>query len=259
VSAEELKTLAQPVELGDQPASLYEQSGGNANGVPTRILAAVQHRDGTAWFFKMTGDSDLVAQQKGAFIEFLKSIQFVATEAPSPLPDSHPPIGGRDVPAGHPEISPAMADGVTSAKPGDGRPTWHAPAGWKEMPGGQFLVARFVISGEGSAQAAVNVSTSTGDGGGLAANVNRWRKQLGLSELTADELAKSVKNIDASEGTLAVIEMSGTDGRTGQPAALVGAVVLRPGQAWFYKLMGDTPVVAAQKDAFLKFVQEVKY
>jgi hypothetical protein len=53
--------------------------------------------------------------------------------------------------------------------------------------------------------------------------------------------------------------MSGTDARSGQAASLVGAIVLRPEHAWFYKLMGDATVVAAQKDAFIQFVQEVKY
>jgi len=55
------------------------------------------------------------------------------------------------------------------------------------------------------------------------------------------------------------VEMSGTDLRTGKPTALVGALVMQAGQAWFYKLMGDAPVVAAQQAAFRKFVQEVRY
>ena len=205
VSEEELPKLAQSVEVAAQPATLYEQSGES-----TRILAVIQHREGTAWFFKMTGDSQLVAQEKPAFVEFLKSVQF----------------GGG-----------AAAGG----------PKWDAPADWKEVPGGQFLVAKFTIAGDG--QASVNVSTSAGDGGGLAANVNRWRKQIGLGELTGDEVTQSVKTM----GPVTFVEMRG------QKASLVGAIVLQPGQAWFYKLMGDAPVVTAQQEAFIKFVQGVRY
>lgn len=217
LSEAELKPLAQPVEVSGQPATLYEQAGD-----ATRILAVIQRRAGTAWFFKMTGSGTFVAQQKPAFIEFLKSIQFAATET-----------GGTPVP-------PAASNG---------KPQWAAPAGWQEVPGGQFLVAKFVIAGASAAQAAVNVSASTGDGGGLAANVNRWRKQLGLGEATGEELTKSV----TTAGQISFVEMSGAQ------AALVGAMVRQPGQTWFYKLMGDPAVVAAQKDAFLQFVQEVKY
>jgi hypothetical protein len=53
--------------------------------------------------------------------------------------------------------------------------------------------------------------------------------------------------------------MSGTNPTTGQPARLVGAMVTQAGQTWFYKLMGDAKVVEAQKAAFAKFVQTVKY
>ncbi|MEI6082854.1 MAG: hypothetical protein WCS70_00985 [Verrucomicrobiota bacterium] len=220
VSETELKALAQPVELAGQSAELYEQAGAGPNGEPLRILAVIQHRTGTAWFYKMTGDDQLVAQQKPVFVEFLKSLQFATTET---------------APA-------ANAD----------KPQWTPPGDWTEVTGGQFLVAKFTIAG---GQAAVNISSSAGDGGGLAANVNRWRKQLGLGEQTSDELAKAA----LTRGSATFVEMSGTDARSGQPAALVGAMVLQPGQAWFYKLMGDAKIVAAQKDAFSKFVQEAKY
>ena len=58
------------------------------------------------------------------------------------------------------------------------------PAGWQEVPGGQFLVAKFNLTGDSGATAAVNVSSSPGEGGGLAGNVNRWRGQLGLEKLS---------------------------------------------------------------------------
>ena len=43
-----------------------------------------------AWFFKMTGDDALVAEQKPAFIEFLKSVSFPAAGAQAQLPPAHP-------------------------------------------------------------------------------------------------------------------------------------------------------------------------
>ena len=100
---------------------------------------------------------------------------------------------------------------------------------------------------------------SGGDGGGLAANVNRWRNQLGLPNLSDPELAKAAKTIETSGGKASVVEMSGTDARTGKPAQLVGAMVTQSGQTWGYKLMGDAKVVEAQKDAFTRFVQTAKY
>ena len=93
VSEAELAKLAQPVEIAGQSASLYEQAGTNpGSGEKSRILAAITRRDGTAWFFKMTGDDALVAGQKPAFIEFLKSVSFPAgdgTGATAAIPSAH--------------------------------------------------------------------------------------------------------------------------------------------------------------------------
>ncbi len=256
ITADELSKLVQPVAAAGLRADLYELPGKSRDsGEPTRILGAIQHREGTDWFFKMTGDDQLVAEQKPAFIEFLKSIAFGAGAAPS-----HPPMENAGVPvmpAGHPDVSAAPA--AAGAPSGEGKPSWQVPADWKEVPGGQFLVAKFAIAGNGGAQAAVNVSMSRGDGGGLLANVNRWRLQLKLAPVDEAELGKLTAPVDLAGGKAVLVDMNGTDARTGQPARVVGVMVPQAAQTWFYKLMGDTAVVEAQKDVFTKFVQAAKY
>jgi hypothetical protein len=260
-SADEIKQSAQSVEVAGQPAELYELSGKNpGTGEPAGILAAIAQRGGTAWFFKMTGDPGVIAGQKSAFIEFLKSVKFEAPDLAA-MPPEHPPMEGVSLPAGHPDMStmPAMSADTGAATPADSKPGWQAPAGWQEVPGGQFLVAKFNVSAEDGAQAAVNISASAGDGGGLAANVNRWRKQLGLAEQTDAEISQSITTLNLAGGKAALVEMAGTDVKTGRPTKVFGAMVPQGGQTWFYKLMGDATVVEAQKDAFTKFVQSVKY
>ena len=150
-----------------------------------------------------------------------------------------------------------MATGDGGARTGN--PNWSVPSGWQEMAAGQFLAAKFGLTGEGGAQAAVNISTSSGDGGGWVSNVNRWQKQLGLGELSAEEINKTTTALDVNGGKAMLVELSGKDARTGQPAKVVGVMVPQAGQAWFYKLMGDVKVVESQKEAFTKFVQSVKY
>jgi hypothetical protein len=260
VAEAELAKLAVPVQIAGEPAQLYEQSGANADsGNKSRILAAILRRAGSAWFFKMTGDDELVAQQKPAFIEFLKSYSF--SEAPASasasaqpeLPPSHPPVPGLSSPPSSPTLSPQTPanDPSNSAKP-----EWQVPAGWKEMPGNQFLVAKFQLTGPDNAQAAVNVSLS---GGGLLANVNRWREQLSLSPLADSDLKQQVQALDVAGGQAMLVDMKGTDAKTKQKARVLGVMVPQGEQAWFYKLMGDEPVVEREKDAFTKFVQTVKY
>jgi hypothetical protein len=260
-SADEIKQLAQSVEVAGQPAELYELSGKNpGSGEPAGILAAIAQRGGTAWFFKMTGDPGVIAEQKPVFVEFLKSVKFQAPDMAA-MPPGHPPMTGMEMPAGHPDVSsaPAAPADPGAAPSADGKPGWQVPAGWQEAPGGQFLVAKFNVPGDGGATAAVNISASAGDGGGLAGNVNRWRKQLGLAEQTDAEISQSVTALDLPGGKATVVEMSGADAKTGRPAKVVGAMVPQDGRTWFYKLMGDANVVEAQKDAFTKFVQSAKY
>jgi len=278
VSEAELPKLGQTVQIGGLEGQLYDMAGENAGaGEKARILAAVVRREGAAWFFKMTGDSELVAQQKPAFVSYLKSYSFPAmgqTEsagapASTELPPSHPPIGGvapfaanqagSQLPPSHPPIGgaamPAADAGPISH---EGQPNWQVPANWKEIPGGQFLVAKFMVPA-GDSQAAVNVSSSAGNGGGLAMNINRWRGQLGLNQLSDDEVTHLAKSVDITSGKASLVDMTGTDPRSGQKTRLLGAIVPQGQQTWFYKLMGPEQAVEANKEAFLAFVKTVKY
>jgi hypothetical protein len=241
-SDDELQSSAQNVEAGGRSASLYDIAGQSpASGRPTRILAAIQHRDGTTWFIKMIGDAGLVQQQTSAFIRFLKSLNFGSQQAQAQLPP------------GHPDVSGMTASSV--AEPASGQPIWTVPADWQSIPAGQFLIAKFKINGSNSATAEVNVSSSAGDGGGLAANVNRWRGQLGLPPV--GEFLTTT--FELPNGQAQLVDLSGKNAQTGKSAEIIAIVVTLPGQTWFYKLMGDTSVVAAQKGAFTHFVKTIQY
>lgn len=240
-----LQNSAENVEAGGQAAQLYDVAGKNpTSGRATGILGVIQHRDGTTWFVKMTGDAALVEQQKPAFVTFLKSLNFGSqqSQAQPQLPPGHPDIGG-------------MTDSSSAPQAASGQPNWTVPAGWQSVSAGQFLVAKFKIDGANGAAANVNVSSSTGDGGGLAANVNRWRGQIGLPP--ADEISTVIFEVPGGQGQL--VDLNGKDSQSGESAQIIGIVVTQPGQTWFYKLMGDPAVVAAQKNAFTQFVKGVRY
>ncbi|HTL56736.1 MAG TPA: hypothetical protein VL361_13725 [Candidatus Limnocylindrales bacterium] len=250
VSETDLAKLAEPVQVGGEAGQLYDQAGENpGSGEKTRILVAVARHEGIAWFFKMNGDDELVAQQKQAFVDFLKSVNFSAGSTQPPgLPPSHPPIGNAGT----------VAAQAAPQNSGPGKPGWQVPAGWQEVAGGQFLVAKFLVSGADNAKATVNVSSAAGDGGGLTGNINRWRGQLRLSPLSEAEIGKLVTPVDSAGGKAMFVDMTGTD-PSGQKARLIGAIIPEGSQTWFYKLMGNEQLVDREKDAFAKFVQTAKY
>ncbi len=250
ITEEDRAKAALAVSIDGQPAQVYEMAGENAgSGDKNRILAAILRKEGVAWFFKMTGPDALVAAQKPAFIEWLKSLKFGTASTPE-LPPSHPPIDAGAVAA----QAPAAA-----SSPAEGKPQWQVPSGWQEAPGGQFLIAKFIVAGSDNSQASVNVSMSAGDGGGLVSNVNRWRRQLGLSELPDDQVQKLVTAVESEAGKISLVEMSGVDAKTNQKTRLVGAMAPRGGQTWYYKLMGSEQLVEREKNNFINFLKTAKY
>ena len=248
---DELKKSSETVEVAGQSGVLYDLAGTSpGSGDAARIVGAILHADDTAWYFKMMGDAALVEKNKPAFTAFLKSVEFQKSDAPSTMDMSQLPVS-------HPAIPGVTAQAESAAASGD-KPAWTVPADWKEGQLAQFLVAKFLILGNGDAAAAVNVSQLDGDGGGLLPNINRWRGQLGQTPLTEADLA-NLPTIDASGVKATVADITGTDPRSSKPARLVGVVLPANGQTWFYKLMGDPDLVAQQKDALIQFVESAKY
>jgi hypothetical protein len=242
------------VMVGDSEGKLFDIVS-DANLVDgkarARILVAMSAQGQTSWFFKMVGEESFVESQKPVFIQFLKSVSFGALPAPSTMDLSK-------LPEGHPSIPGTVAGNAADA---GNIPAWTIPDGWQTAPLSQFLLAKFSIAGANGAKAAVNVSSLAGDGGGLTANINRWRRQLGLEPMT-NEMVWPTEGPQGASFTakgILTVDYTGMDSRTGKPARLVGSIVPQNGQTWFYKLMGDPDIVAQQKDAFVKFVQSAQY
>jgi len=201
-----------------------------------------------SWFFKMTGDEAFVASQKPEFTAFLESIQF--SEPTEALPPGHPAIGNLGA------STPPLA---SSATENASQPTWTVPADWRSVPPPTFLLAEYSIAGANGAKADVNVAQLAGEGGGVLANVNRWRGQLGLSPATDADFATMTSSLTLSGSKATIVNLTGADSDSGKPVRLVGVILPLGNQTWFYKLMGDETVVVQQKDAFLKFVQSANY
>jgi hypothetical protein len=230
------------VKIGAEQGKLFDITStekivdGKARG---RMLIAMITRGQTSWFFKMTGEDSFVAAQKPIFLQFLKSISFETGESMN--------------------AETASAQTAAASVEVSEKSSAEIPADWKEVPPGEFLIAKYVISGNEGAEAQVNVSVLAGEGGGLLANANRWRRQLGLKEVDESELAQQMTTMNVGDNKAIFLDMTGVDAKTGKPSRLIGVVLPETGQTCFYKLMGDEQIVAREKDAFTKFVQTAKY
>jgi hypothetical protein len=249
ISADELSKAVEPVAIGAASAKLVDLTSATASdgeGSQSRIIVAVLPHDGTTWFFKLAGDRALVAAQRAAFVDFLKSVTF--EHGPGSAPPSNQVA----------DASAQETSSVSQAAVQDSavKPSWEVPAGWQELPPSQMLLAKFTVS-DSEGKAEITVSTFPGDVGGLAANVNGWRGQVGLSPLAAADAEKLASSLDVPGGKAMLVDMAGD--KSGQKIRLLGVIVPREGQTWFYKLMGDVAVAEREKTAFIKFVQTARY
>ncbi len=71
-------------------------------------------------------------------------------------------------------------------------PAWQTPAGWVAVENQNALRVATFSAGEGNDAIEIIVSQFPGDVGGLLANVNRWRQQIGAAPLTAEQLPREV-------------------------------------------------------------------
>ncbi|HXT11710.1 MAG TPA: hypothetical protein VN873_09110 [Candidatus Angelobacter sp.] len=226
---------SQPVAIGSAQGKLYEVGGGKATG---RIIVAELDRDGLSWYFKIMGPDAVVREQKPAFLDFVKSITFESVPA---MTAAAPQSTSMDAPAGGASANVAV------------------PADWRAIPNPAMLVAKYEIQGNGGAKAEVNVGVLAGTGGGLVANVTRWRGQLGLAAVSEEDFSKLATTVDLPEGKGTMVDFTGVDAKTGRKARLIGVIVPQANDTWFYKLMGDEQIVDQQKDAFTKFIQSAKF
>ena len=214
--ADALKGI-QPVDFAGAKGSLFEVWGTNQGG-PFGIITAFGHRPEGSWFCKLSGGAQLVTEQKSAFVEFLKSLQFDGAAAPP-------------------------ATEVSS------RFDWKIPEQWKTVAPGDMQVARFAVPGPGGAGAEVFVSVFDSDTGGILANVNRWRRQIGLGAVEEKELATLVAPLDPALPGAVRVDLSNDSQR------LMGVIVPRDGKFWFYKLLGHPAAVAPAGEAYLAFAK----
>lgn len=159
----------------------------------------------------------------------------LAAPADSPAVQAQTPSSG--------EIPQSQSGGPTL--------TWDPPSDWRAKGGDAIRRASFSIGNDRSA-AEVAITVFPGDAGGVLANVNRWRGQVGLPPVDQRDLNSAVSTLDAADIHFVVVEASGTS------KSLVAAMAPWGGATWFFKLSGDRKAVAQASPAFLGFLKTVR-
>lgn len=291
VADDALESTATRTDIAGQVAWLVDFAGtpkptSNTMGgppppaVPTRIIGAIVPLHGKAWFFKLMGPDAVVTSQRENFQKLVASIRAVTPSAPAaastnaPANDPHagipgaPPIGQAASGDPHAGVAGAPPLGMPGAgmdpsaiPPPSGPPrefTFEAPPGWQAQGTSQFRLASFQVPGDGVPPADMAVTNFPGTVGGDFANINRWRSQLGLGPLTEAEFAGATQRVTGQHGMEFVV----ADIESTQPmiegrhrARMLAAILKTPDSTFFFKMTGETALVASQREAFIRFLQ----
>jgi hypothetical protein len=250
----DLAGLRSLIPAGNRQVVVYELDGKKAvldGKYAARTLAAILPAGEMTVFFKMTGENALVAEQKPQFLAWLKSVDTGGGSGGSgdggePAPEA--PSAASAAPVGSTASSGSVAGGGT-----DGLPNWQVPSGWKAAGPKPMRLASFDIP-DAAGNGDVSISKLNGDGGGLLANVNRWRGQVGLAPLEASALAANSTALTTAGGDSGTwVELKGAD------KTILGAIVARDGVSWFFKMTAPSSVAVQNREAFEKFVRSVRF
>lgn len=139
---------------------------------------------------------------------------------------------------------------------------WELPAGWQEGPVlEQMRYATLITSDEGPALE-VSVTFLEGRAGGVRANIDRWRRQLGLPPATDEDLAQQLRPFETPTGVayiVAITALANPNSPGTSDQRLLGAVYPLATGTWFLKLTGPVDDVQAQAAAFAQFALSVRF
>lgn len=116
---------------------------------PVRMFAAIVPQPEQSWFYKLTGPVNEVTEQAEALGNFIAGVRYE-----------------------------------------NGTPSWDLPEGWEQQPGNAFRFATLIIPTETEPleMSISGLPTSDDELAQALDNINRWRGQVGLEPITAEEI-----------------------------------------------------------------------
>jgi hypothetical protein len=158
---------------------------------------------------------------------------------------------------------PRMASVETPAEP-QAAPAvmeWKLPAGWQQIPNPNNMRFATFAAGGGDSRIEVAVSSLSGGAGGITANIERWRGQLGLGPSSGDDENSELLEIQArgTRGLMVDLIAPAAEESQSEPLRMLATIYPAGGQTWFVKATAPRSVVEQHRDAFVAFCESVRF
>jgi hypothetical protein len=131
---------------------------------------------------------------------------------------------------------------------------YEVPDTWQVGALRAFQRASWNVSSEGR-KATVTISTAGGD---LVGNIQRWRDQVGLPRIDSAEVQKSIQELTMGKAVGKYVVLQGPEGDNA-PQSILGVIVSALDEQWFFKMQGDSALVAGEQANFEAFVRSVQF
>jgi hypothetical protein len=136
---------------------------------------------------------------------------------------------------------------------------YDTPKGWEARPPmvkrGIRIPVVLRVAQDGQEAETTGMSLP-GDGGGLIANVQRWRAQVGLGPIEEAELRRNVRTVKVGDSEAQCVDL-GPGQNTKQ--RILGAMLPHGKETWFFTLKGPADLVGKQQANFEAFVASVRF
>ena len=132
--------------------------------------------------------------------------------------------------------------------------TWRALPDWKMEEAGKFLTAAYAVPELGR----LTVSKLGGDGGGLAANVNRWRGQVNMNPLPEEKVTGQPMPVTGSSREMLLFNLN-PDDAPAEAEGIFAAVLPLGSETWYFKLTGPSAKLREKGgEVFMAFLSDVR-
>ncbi|MFG0317262.1 MAG: hypothetical protein ACF8XB_08320 [Planctomycetota bacterium JB042] len=196
---------------------------------------------------KMIGDAPTVAAHRDGFVRFAESLAL------------NPERFGGAAPAADPPTTPPAASAPAGPREqSDSGLSWVAPGHWEVGSGSSMRAVTYDVPGKEGAQCWVTVLG--GQAGGVLANVNRWRREVGEAPLGEADL-DSLPHLHVLGRDSVFLDVRGSyQGMSGAPieeARLYGVVCDLGDSLLFVKMVGRAADLEDERSHFIAFCESL--
>jgi len=132
--------------------------------------------------------------------------------------------------------------------------SWSVPKNWIEGDKSSMRLASFSAS-HNDGIADISITNFSGDGGGLKANVNRWRKQLGLDPQSEEMINKSIIIQNSQLGKYKFIKIQND---SNLESAFLCSIMEIKNSTIFIKMKASTNGINELETEFIQFCSSFK-